>query len=265
MKKNIAKAKIKNGIPSIGTWVSSGNPLVCETLASTGVDWINIECEHSSIDLGDLVHCFRAVEHTEIPVFVRVAGSDPLIIKRVVDSGALGVVVPDVKDAEEAKRAVDACRYPPVGTRGIGATRPNAIYPDYMKHANEEICVVIMIEDIEAVNRIDSIMQVPGVDVVFIGPNDLAATLDVPLGMDNQHPKHVAAVNKVLEAGKKYGVPTGIHCGTPEEVERRIAQGFLWMPIASDVALMKSAFSTSIKKITDSSSMSEVSSDGKFY
>ena len=81
MKKNIAKAKIKNGIPSIGTWVSSGNPLVCETLASTGLDWINIECEHSSIDLGDLVHCFRAVEHTEIPVFVRVAGSDPLIIK----------------------------------------------------------------------------------------------------------------------------------------------------------------------------------------
>ena len=110
MKKNIAKEKIKKGIPSIGTWVSSGNPLVCETLATSGIDWINIECEHSSIDLGELVHCFRAVEHSDIPVFVRVAGSDPLIIKRVVDSGALGIVVPDVKNAEEAKRAVDACR-----------------------------------------------------------------------------------------------------------------------------------------------------------
>mgnify|MGYP000399352733 CR=1 FL=1 len=81
MKKNIAKQKIKKGIPSIGTWVSSGNPLVCETLATSGIDWINIECEHSSIDLGELVHCFRAVEHSDIPVFVRVAGSDPLIIK----------------------------------------------------------------------------------------------------------------------------------------------------------------------------------------
>ena len=231
MKKNIAKEKIKNGIPSIGTWVSSGNPLVCETLATSGIDWINIECEHSSIDLGELVHCFRAVEHSDIPVFVRVAGSDPLIIKRVIDSGALGIVVPDVKNAEEAKRAVDACRYPPVGTRGIGATRPNAIYPDYMDHANEEICVVIMIEDINAVNQIDSIMEVEGVDVVFIGPNDLAATLDVPLGMNNQHPKHVDAVNKVLEAGKRHNIPTGIHCGSPEEVIERIEQGHLWMPL----------------------------------
>ncbi|MEC9451396.1 MAG: aldolase/citrate lyase family protein, partial [Chloroflexota bacterium] len=117
----------------------------------------------------------------------------------------------------------------------------------------------------EAVNKIDSIMEVPGVDVVFIGPNDLAATLGVPLGMDNQHPKHVAAVNKVLEAGKKHGIPTGIHCGTPEEISRRIEQGFLWMPIASDVALMKSAFQTSIKKINDSSSTTEAKSDGKFY
>ncbi len=265
MKKNIAKQKIKNGIPSIGTWVSSGNPLVCETLAGSGIDWINIECEHSSIDLSELVHCMRAVEHTNIPVFVRVAGSDPLIIKRVVDSGALGIVVPDVKNAEEAKRAVDACRYPPVGKRGIGATRPNAIYPDYMKHANEEICVVIMIEDIEAIKKIDSIMQVPGVDAIFIGPNDLAATLNVPLGMDNQHPKHLDAVNTVLEAGKKHGVPTGIHCGTPEEAIRRIEQGFLWMPIASDVALMRGAFSNAIQKVNDSSAKSELKSDGKFY
>jgi 4-hydroxy-2-oxoheptanedioate aldolase len=265
MKKNIAKDKIKNGIPSIGTWVSSGNPLVCETLANTGIDWINIECEHSSIDLGDLIHCFRAVEHTDIPVFVRVAGSDPLIIKRVLDTGALGVVVPDIKNAEEAKRAIDACRYPPEGKRGIGATRPNAVYPDYMDHANEEICVVLMIEDIEAVNRIDSIMEVPGVDVIFIGPNDLAATLNVPLGMDNQHPKHVAAVETVLRAGKRHGIPTGIHCGSPEEISRRIAQGFLWMPIASDVALMRSAFVTSVAKIKETTESTGINSDGKFY
>ena len=187
MKKILLKKKIKTEFLQLVHGFLAGNPLVCETLATSGIDWINIECEHSSIDLGELVHCFRAVEHSDIPVFVRVAGSDPLIIKRVIDSGALGIVVPDVKNAEEAKRAVDACRYPPVGTRGIGATRPNAIYPDYMDHANEEICVVIMIEDINAVNQIDSIMEVEGVDVVFIGPNDLAATLDVPLGMNNQH------------------------------------------------------------------------------
>ena len=139
------------------------------------------------------------------------------------------------------------------------------IYPDYMDHANEEICVVIMIEDINAVNQIDSIMEVEGVDVVFIGPNDLAATLDVPLGMNNQHPKHVDAVNKVLEAGKRHNIPTGIHCGSPEEVIERIEQGFLWMPLMSELALMRTSFASSMKQIKENSKSSNLKSDGKFY
>ena len=134
-----------------------------------------------------------------------------------------------------------------------------------MKHANEEICVVIMIEDINAVNQIDSIMEVEGVDVVFIGPNDLAATLDVPLGMNNKHPKHMDAVKKVLDAGKRHNIPTGIHCGSPEEVIERIEQGFLWMPLMSEVALMKVSFAESMKQINDRSKSSELKSDGKFY
>ena len=134
-----------------------------------------------------------------------------------------------------------------------------------MKHADEEICVVIMIEDINAVNQIDSIMEVEGVDVVFIGPNDLAATLNIPLGMNNQHPKHVDAVKKVLEAGKRHNIPTGIHCGSPEEVVERIEQGFLWMPLMSEVALMKTSFMASMKQIKEKSKFSDLKSDGKFY
>ena len=265
MKKNIVKEKIRKEIPSIGTWVSSANPLVCEVLCNTGIDWINIESEHSSADLSDIVHCFRAIEHSGVIPFVRVAGNNPLIIKRVLDIGALGVVIPDIKDAEDASKAVAACRYPPLGKRGIGATRPNAIYSDYMDNANNEICVVLMIEDIQAVNKIESIMKVPGIDVIFIGPNDLAATLEVPLGMDNQDPNHKDAVKKILLAGKKYNVPVGIHCGGGEEISRRIADGMLWMPIASDVAVMKIAFQNEILKIKKSFEKKNTSSDGKFY
>ena len=241
------KEKLAAGEPAIGTWSSSGDPTVVEVLSRTELDWINLDFEHNPIDVSTAIHSLRAMGGTGKTPFARIPWNDPVWIKRVLDIGFLGVVVPDVKNADDARRAVAAARYRPEGVRGIGSSRGMLIYgDDYYDKANDMVTVVCMIEDIEAVAKIDDILAVPGVDVAFIGPNDLANTLGVPVGNDNKHPDHVAAVQKVVDAGKRAGVPTGIHCGDGAEVARRIEQGMQWMPIGSDVRVLRWAFEEQI-------------------
>ena len=242
MRKNIVKEKLRRGEPSIGTWIATGNPLVAEILAHAGFDWLTVDMEHNAIDMENLLGCFHAIGTTDTIPFVRVPWNDPQMLKRVLDIGAYGVVVPNIKGPEEAERAVQACRYPPEGSRGVGGIR-GRLYggADYFQEANEEIAVVLMIEDIEAVKRIAEICTIPGIDALFIGPNDLASSLGVPIGYDNPHPDHVAAVRQVLETGKRFNVPVGIHCGSAEDANRRIEEGFLWIPIVSDARFLETA------------------------
>ena len=248
MSVNPVKEKLARGEPSIGTWSASADPTVIETLTRSSLDWVTLDFEHNPIDVSTAVNCLRAANGTNKPVFARVPNNDPTWIKRVLDIGFWGVVVPDVKTPEQAAAAVRASRYRPDGERGIGSTRGQLVFgSDYFKMANELVTVIVMIEDGKAVDNIDAILAVPGVDVAFIGPNDLASTLGVPTGLDNKHPDHVAAVQKVIDAGKRHGVPTGIHCIDGAEVSRRIAQGMQWMPIASDVRVIKQAFEEEMK------------------
>ena len=257
MRKNLVKEKLRRGEPSIGTWVSTGDPLAAEILAHAGFDWLSVDMEHNAIDMGDLVHCFYAITTTETVPFVRVPWNDPQILKRVLDIGAYGVVVPNVKSPEEAELAVQACRYAPDGFRGVGSIRGRLFGgPDYQEMANDEIVVVLMIEDTEAVRRIAEISDVPGVDVLFIGPNDLASSLGVPGGYDNQHPDHKASVRQVLETGKRFNIPVGIHCGSAEEVNRRIEEGFLWMPILSDARFLAAAAQDALQQVKLPSALS---------
>jgi 4-hydroxy-2-oxoheptanedioate aldolase len=250
MRKNLVKEKLRRGEPSIGTWVSTGDPLAAEILAHAGFDWLSVDMEHNAIDMRDLLHCFYAITTTETVPFVRVPWNDPQILKRVLDIGSYGVVVPNVKSLEEAELAVQACRYAPDGFRGVGSIRGRLFGgPDYQEMANEEIVVVLMIEDTEAVRRIAEICDVPGVDVLFIGPNDLASSLGVPGGYDNPHPDHKAAVRQVLETGKRFNIPVGIHCGSAEEVNRRIEEGFLWMPILSDARFLAAAAQDALQQV----------------
>ena len=248
MRKNLAKEKLQRGEPSIGTWISTGDPIVAEILAHAGFDWLTVDMEHNAIDMERLLTCFYAITTTDTVPFVRVPWNDPQVLKRVLDIGAYGVVVPNIKSPEEAELAIRACRYAPEGFRGVGGIR-GRFYggPDYYEKANEEIAVVLMIEDGEAVRRIAEICNVPGIDALFIGPNDLASSLGVPTGYDNPHPDHKAAVRQVLETGKRFNVPVGIHCGSAEEVNRRIEEGFLWLPIISDARFLTSAVSDALK------------------
>ena len=250
MRKNSVKEKLQRGEPAIGSLIASGDPLVAEIMAHAGFDYLVVDMEHNAMDTDQVRACFYAIATTETIPFVRVPWNDPQILKRVLDIGAYGVVVPDVKTPEEAEQAVQACRYAPDGFRGVGGLR-GQLYggPDYYEGANKEIAVAVMIEDTEAVRRIAEICNVPGVDILFIGPSDLASSLGVPVGLDNQHPDHKAAVAQVLETGKRFNIPVGIHCSSGEEVNRRIEQGFLWLSISSDVRFLSAASRTAIEQV----------------
>jgi 4-hydroxy-2-oxoheptanedioate aldolase len=250
MRRNLVKEQWRRGEPSVGTWLALGNPLAAELLAHVGFDWLTVDMEHNAIDLADTQAIFQAVATTDCVPFARVPWNDPQIIKRVLDIGAYGVVVPSVMSRQEAEQAVGACRYPPQGYRGVGTLR-GRLYggPDYTERANEEIAVVAMIEHIQAVERAEEIISVPGVDAVFIGPNDLAASMGLPLGLDNPHPEHRAAVARVLEAGKRLGVPVGIHCGSVDAVNERIGEGFLWLALSSDAGLLTGAANAAFQRL----------------
>jgi 4-hydroxy-2-oxoheptanedioate aldolase len=250
MRENGVKRKIRQGKPSIGTWCVSGSPLVAEVLARSGIEWLTIEMEHSAIDYQQCLNCLYAIETAGIVPFVRVAWNDPMLIKRALDIGAMGVIVPNIDTATDAERAVRASRYAPDGIRGVGSTRGQLAHGDeYYVRANDEVCVGLMIESVGAVETIDEIMQVRGVDLCFIGPNDLASSMGLPLGLNNPHPDHKAAVRRVAEAGKRWGVPVGIHCADPSETVTRIGEGFSWLAVASDLRFLSLAIGHVLREV----------------
>jgi len=250
LKKNRVKELWREGKAAIGVWMVLGSPITAEIIANLGYDWIVIDTEHGSIDIGTTQSIIQAVLYTSTVPIVRVSWNDPALIKRALDAGAYGVVVPMVNSREEAIRAVQAARYPPLGIRSYGGPRAR-LYGgvDYFEHANEEIAVIVQIEHIDAVNRVDDILSVEGVDAFFIGPTDLAISMGLKPGLDQTDPRHVDAVAKVIAAGKKYGVPGGIHVGSAEAVNERIAQGFQFIGLSSDEGFVRSAASAALNKV----------------
>ncbi len=251
MKKNRVKELWREGKAAVGTWLSLGNPLVAEIIASMGFDWVVIDTEHGSIDIETTQSIVQAMFATDTVPIVRVPWNDPALIKRALDAGAYGLVIPMVNSREEAVRTVQASRYPPIGFRSYGGPRVR-LYggTDYFEHSNEEIAILVQIEHIEAVNHIDEILSVEGIDAFFIGPNDLAASMGIKLGLDNPNPRHIEAVNKVLAAGKKHHVPGGILVSSPEAANERIAQGFQFIGLGSDEGFLRSAASAALNKVS---------------
>ncbi len=250
MRKNKVKEKVQRGEPALGSLLSTGNPLAAEIMAHAGFDYLVVDMEHYPIDMSDLLNCFYAITTTDTVPFVRVPGNDYQMLKRVLDAGAYGVLIPNIKGPEDAERAVQACRYAPEGFRGVGGMR-GQLYggPDYRQEANKEIAVALMIEDIEAVRRIAEICDVHGVDILYIGPADLASSMGVPGGSDNSNPDHKAAVKQILDTGKRFNIPVAIHCGSSAELNRRIEEGFLVLSTGSDVRFLSAAAQSAFDQI----------------
>ena len=242
MRPNRVKQLWRDGQPAFGVWLSACSPFLTEHLAAVGFDWLLVDAEHSAVDLQTMVQMFQAISHGETMPLARVPWNDPVHIKRVLDSGAYGVVVPWVNSRAEAEAAVAACRYPPEGTRGFGPWRA-ALYGgrDYVRHANQEIACIIQIETVAAVECVDDILSVPGVDAVMIGPTDLAMDMGLPPKADHPDPRHKALCQKVLESCQRNGVVPGIFTSGPDEAARRAAEGWRFLPVGSDIQFVLEA------------------------
>ena len=250
MKKNAVKEKLAAGKPVIGSWLSLCSPLAAEYMAHLGWDWLVVDTEHSPIGFETTVECFRAIATTDTTPLARVAWNDLVLIKRLLDGGALGLVVPMVNSAAEAERAVSFMKYPPEGIRGIAGGRAMVYGLDYMLQANQEIMCIVQIEHHEAVRHAEEILSVPGVDVGFVGPMDLSVSLGIKPGQHKGNAENEEAIRRALEAGKKVGTPMGIYAFSAQDVNQRVEQGFQFVALANDRGLMVNAAKQALSELS---------------
>ncbi len=244
MKKNPVKAALKAGLPQIGTWLSFGDVFATRLMARVGFPWLTVDMEHSPIDWSQAGHLFGAIADAGCTPIARVPRGDHALIKRVLDAGAHGIVVPMVNTVEEAKIAIAAAKYPPTGNRSVGggmhALNFDAAAGDYYKHANDEILVILQTESPEGVENAEAIYSLPGVDAIFVGPNDLTFQMRGPDGIDPTPDQLEAMLQRVLAAGKKVGTPVGLHVQTIEQANKRVAEGWRFLAIGSELRFMVS-------------------------
>ena len=242
MKKNPVVAALKEGKPQVGTWLSLGNVFAARLMARVGFPWLTVDIEHSPIDWSDAALIFGAIADAGCVPLARVPRGDHDHIKRVLDSGAFGIVVPMVNTVEQAKTAIAAAKYPPAGNRSVGgglhSLNFDATAGDYYKHANDNILVVLQTESPEGVENAEEIYSLPGVDAIFVGPNDLTFQMRGPDGLDPSPDELEAMLQRVLVAGKKVGTPVGLHVQTTEAVRQRIDEGWQFIALASELKMM---------------------------
>jgi len=254
MKNNRLKQNWNDGKAAYGMWCSLGSPAIAEMAAQMDLDWILLDGEHGVGSYEDCFALLQATSTSPAASIVRVPANDYVPIKRVLDMGAEGIIVPMVNTAEEAKSVAEMCSYPPSGTRGMGphrAARYSFDFPDYFARANDQIAVVVQIETPEAVDNAEAIANVQGVDCIFIGPTDLCLTMG--LFPNLRHPDFEAAIAKVLAAGRAANKAVGIYCMNAEEARARTEQGFQMVNIANDMTLMSGAVRSALKTARDTS------------
>ena len=243
MTSNRVKALLKAGKPAIGAVMMLPSPPAAEILAQAGFDWLWIDMEHAALNLETAHRMIQATQGTDTVPIVRVGWNLHWLAKPVLDMGAMGVIMPQVNSKQEAVDAVQAVRYPPEGVRGMGAgfaaLRWGLSMPEYLKIANNEIMAILLIEHIEAVNHIDEILTVPGVDLIFVGPSDLSGSMGL-LGQVT-HTRVEEAIQKVLAAAKKAKMPVGIVTASADDANRRIQQGFQFILVGNDMGFLTSA------------------------
>ena len=249
------KKKLKNNKTSLGCWLTISNPLIPEILAPAGFDWFCIDIEHTSIDLNELLPLIISIENQKITPLIRVGENNPNLIKRVMDIGAHGIIVPNVNSAEEAIQAVKSVKYPPSGFRGVGLYRAQGYgrnFSDYLRWLKKESIVIVQIENIKAVENIDEIFSVKGIDAFLIGPYDLSGSINKPGNFDDD--KFKKMINKILKSAKKYNIPAGFHSvsSDPNEAIKSLNKGYKFLAFSLDSILLQNAAVNALEKIKKS-------------
>lgn len=235
------RTRLKRGDLLAGTLVSLPAPEVAEILAEAGFDWLFIDMEHSQLDPPAAQVILQAVDY-RIACVLRVALNDEIWIKKALDTGASGVMVPQVNSAEDARRAVRFCKYPPKGSRSVGLFRAQgygARLTEYLAEANQGTAVIVQVEHIQAVGNVEAIIAVEGVDAVLVGPYDLSASMD-HMGQV-EHPEVQAAIQRVRQACQAQGMPLGIFAATAERARAYIQQGYRLVAVSGDTLMLGAA------------------------
>lgn len=241
VKRNPLKRALRTGTQTYGTWITIAHPLIPEILAPAGFDWITVDMEHSAIGLSELLPLVISIEANNMVPLVRVGENNPNLIKRVMDVGAYGVIIPNINNREQAMAAVSAVKYPPIGTRGVGLYRAQGYgrrFEAYKTWLAEESVVIVQIEHIDAVNNIDEILTTPGIDGFIVGPYDLSGSLGKPGVFDD--PEVVTALNKIMKAADRHGIPAGFHSvsSDAEEARKRREQGYKFLAFGLDTIFL---------------------------
>lgn len=245
--RNPVKEKLQKGEVAIGTFVGIGHPDVTERLSVVGFDWLLLDSEHGPLSFETMQVMMQSMRGDSCSPIVRVQWNDPVVIKRALDIGAHGVLIPWVNSREEAEAAVAACKYPPLGIRGCGPRRAALVNaPDYIATANEGLLVAVQIETATAVKNIDDILAVDGVDTVYIGPVDLAMSMFGRPAAWNEA-SYLEAFDNVLEAASKAGTPAGMFCNSGN-IEWAIEKGFRFCSVDNDDGFLMTAARAALTK-----------------
>ncbi len=262
MRTNIIKEKLRNGQPTFGTWLSLGDLYATRVIARLGFDWLTLDMEHSAIDWSQATKIFGAVSDAGCVPLARVPEGTHHYIKRALDAGAWGIVVPMVDTVEQAKIAIAAAKYPPVGNRSIGGGMHSmnfgATAGEYFEKANDEIVVVLMTESPQGVDNAEEIYSLPGVDAIFIGPNDLRFQMRAPDGTFPTPEEHEAMIQRVITAGKKVGTATGLHAMDAPAAIQRVEQGMRFMAIGSELKFMTQSAQETIAQLAPEEAAKDV-------
>lgn len=239
MRENRLRSIWRSGGAAVNGWLTIPDSFAAETMAHEGWDTLTIDLQHGVIDHAAMVTMLQAISTTPTVPVVRVPWLEPGILMKALDAGAYAVICPMVNTREDAQRLVAYTNYAPQGTRSFGPVRAT-LYggADYFRHANRTIVRFAMIETAQALDNLDAILSVEGLDAVYIGPSDLSISLGYQPAFDDLEPKAAQAVDHILARAQHHGVVAGIHNGTPEAALARIARGFRFVTISSDARLL---------------------------
>ena len=244
MNKKSLKQKIRDSELTIGSWITLGDTSLAEILANAGFDWLVVDLEHSMLSLEQAGALIQTIELSGVPSLVRLTSNDRNQIKRVMDAGAQGIVVPMVNSAKEAELAVSATRYPPFGTRGVGLARAQQYgvsfkeYLSWQSSIESGPIVVVQIEHIDAVDNLKEILNVEGVDAFIIGPYDLSCSMGIPGEFEN--PIFLQAMNNILRIGESMNAISGLHVVEPDtkKLNSAITAGHKFIAYSVDIRML---------------------------
>ena len=260
------KKKLRHRELTIGSWITLGHASIAEILAQAGFEWLVIDLEHTSITIADVQHLIQVIELGGCSPLVRVGENNPSLIKRVMDLGAHGVVVPLVNSKEEAQAAVRAVRYPPVGTRGVGLGRAQgygADFEGYRDRREKESIVIVQIEHIQAVDRLEAILSVEGIDGFLVGPYDLSGSLGVPGQFE--HPAVQGALQRIQTVAAQTRMAAGIHVipPDPQKLLSAVHNGFRLIVFSFDALFLGEIARSSLKAARALVAQNELATAGR--